>query len=321
MLVMQRLHGGLAAAGCRVIASLALSALRGGTLGRLLPECDLVVVNGEGTLHHDGRGAEIVARAVEQCAAAGRPVALINSVWEGNRRTAIVLPLLAFAGVRESRSGAAILAQGRPVEIVPDLLLSAPAVARLRDIPAQHGALAVFDHVNPSLGIFLARFAGRHRAAFWAMAPRPPLRSLRTFFGYCRFRVSAGFPRTLRSDHLDTALAPGVVVTGRFHGACLAIAAGRPFVAITSNTHKIEGMLDDARLGEGAVVLAPPPGLRGWGEVLDGALQQIRAVAADPRRAAAYREACVRYASRATADADRMFAHLHVLAAGARVHR
>jgi hypothetical protein len=39
-----------------------------------------------------------------------------------------------------------------------------------------------------------------------------------------------------------------LVVTGLFHMSCLALLARTPFVALPSNTHKIEGLLDDVGL-------------------------------------------------------------------------
>jgi hypothetical protein len=39
-----------------------------------------------------------------------------------------------------------------------------------------------------------------------------------------------------------------LTVTGRFHGACLAMAAGTPFVALASNSWKIEALIEDAGL-------------------------------------------------------------------------
>jgi hypothetical protein len=44
------------------------------------------------------------------------------------------------------------------------------------------------------------------------------------------------------------------VVSGRFHGVCLAMLAGIPVVGIASNTHKIEGLFRDAGLDERAIV-------------------------------------------------------------------
>ena len=39
-------------------------------------------------------------------------------------------------------------------------------------------------------------------------------------------------------------------VTGRFHGVCLAILLNVPFLAFPSNSHKIEGILNDCKSPE-----------------------------------------------------------------------
>lgn len=314
ILVMRRLCHGLGEAGCEVTAQLPLLKLSWATMADAVAGCDLLVVNGEGTLHHDGRGALLIAKAVEQAVAAGRPVALINSVWQENKIAANVASSLSLVYTRESRSAAALAALRVPATVVPDLLLSAPAVVGLADFAPTPGSMAVFDHVNPRTAIFLARFAMRHKAQFHSMAPRPSLRSFRTFVRYCRFMVRAGFPAPLRDDHLGQALAAEIVITGRFHGACLAIAAGRPFVAIMSNTHKIEGMLEDAQLGEGAIVLKCLADARQLTETIERAAGALREVARDIRRLGAFREACTRYLARAKGDSDQMFVALVKLA-------
>jgi exopolysaccharide biosynthesis predicted pyruvyltransferase EpsI len=47
-----------------------------------------------------------------------------------------------------------------------------------------------------------------------------------------------------------------VVITGRHHGVCAAIVAGRPFVALASNSHKIEATLE--AVGLARLVVATP---------------------------------------------------------------
>jgi hypothetical protein len=312
-LVMQRLVGGLQSAGMQVTQRLPLAALTAATLDAALRECDLVVVNGEGTLHHEGRGALLLAKTIEY-SASRHPVALVNSVWQETGRAERVVPLISLAFVRESRSAAALAKLGLAAEVAPDLLLSAPAVGRLSDIVPVRGAITVFDHVSPAKAVFLSRWAGRNNAGFHPMAPRTGIRSLRTLAGYCCFMVMAGFPSRLRDDQLDSVLAAEVVVTGRFHGACLAIAAGRPFAAMASNSHKIEGMLDDARLGAGAIII---PDLRDHQKLsvsLGRAVDQLRALARDDQRLRYHREACSRYMARAKESSNRMFGVLKTLA-------
>lgn len=82
----------------------------------LLSKADLVVVNGEGSLHHNRRNDLIEI-------AAKYPAVLVNSVWENN----IVdgLENFKYISVRESASYDAMLADSgiRP-ELVPDIIFS-----------------------------------------------------------------------------------------------------------------------------------------------------------------------------------------------------
>lgn len=68
-----------------------------------------------------------------------------------------------------------------------------------------------------------------------------------------------------------------LVVTGRFHGVCLAIPARRPFLALASNTHKVEGLLADAQPSPAGRLLAAPPadpaGRIAW---FDQAIDELR---------------------------------------------
>ena len=45
-----------------------------------------------------------------------------------------------------------------------------------------------------------------------------------------------------------------IYLTGRYHGICLAISAGVPFRAVTSNSHKIEALLKEAGLNPDRLV-------------------------------------------------------------------
>ena len=47
---------------------------------------------------------------------------------------------------------------------------------------------------------------------------------------------------------VDQVRALRLLVTGRFHALCIALAAGTPFLATETNTHKIVGLIGDAEL-------------------------------------------------------------------------
>jgi polysaccharide pyruvyl transferase WcaK-like protein len=42
--------------------------------------------------------------------------------------------------------------------------------------------------------------------------------------------------------------AKSLIVTGRFHMVCMSLLARTPFLALSGNTHKIEGILTDVQL-------------------------------------------------------------------------
>lgn len=99
-----------------------------------------------------------------------------------------------------------------------------------------------------------------------------------------------------------------LVVTGRFHGICLAILAKRPFVAFASNTHKIEGLLKDANLGPGGGLFPDPPqsaDLRN--AYIDKAIEQVSEYMQSPVNRAIYEEACEAYLRNARQLAKAMF--------------
>lgn len=113
---------------------------------------DLVIVNGEGTLHDSTRQAMALAAVGPFCRDAGVPSALVNSVYERNDGE-IAAACAAFdrVYVRETSSARAAQAAGLPAAVVPDLTLSSDVMAPFRARPRGAG-LAVTDNANRSVG-------------------------------------------------------------------------------------------------------------------------------------------------------------------------
>lgn len=267
-------------------------------LRRSVARCRLVLVNGEGTLHHDRPAARLLLEAAATAKAAGARVVLLNAVWHDNPSLAGFLGAFDRIYVRESLSAGEA---GAGAVVVPDLML-----AGHRPPPRGTGqGMLVLDSVDAGASAGLARWARSHGAPFrpmvhwWAGGPRGALRSARRWVaagGVALRRVAAG-----------EVAAAQLVVTGRFHGACLALLAGVPFVAVPSNTHKIEGLVADVGLEpERFLCRAGPPGL-------------ARAVAAMEQWLAAgglagYRAAAEAYVAVARDRAARMFAEIAAVA-------
>lgn len=204
----------------------------------------LVVLNGEGTLHHGAKRAvellSICVRAKEK----GMNVAVINSVWEKNP-DAMVLALQQtdLVHVRDSLSQMSLPA-GFPAKVTPDVSIKLfLKTMREGEFPPSQHKIAVMDSVLPAVSDSLLDFAEQEKFPFFTM----PEGSLRKTRDKVVERSSSIWPRLLQLTDVMTSEA---WVTGRFHGLIAALCAGRPVCVLSSNTAKIEGFLQDGGLTE-----------------------------------------------------------------------
>ncbi|SMO83506.1 polysaccharide pyruvyl transferase family protein [Paracoccus laeviglucosivorans] len=201
----------------------------------------LIVLNGEGTMHHGAARAAELLRCCEKAKERGVPVVLMNSVWQDNPPS-FAQSLRAFDRIYvRDRASLAELPEGLGARHLADVSIAgfAPFYAQGRFDDAPHD-LAVIDSVLPQVSHELQDFAQRQEAAFYAM-PYGSLAALRTRAA----QDGTAFPRLLQAPDLMSARG---WLTGRFHGLVAALCAGRPVCAIPSNTFKIEAMLGDAQL-------------------------------------------------------------------------
>ncbi|WP_162140745.1 polysaccharide pyruvyl transferase family protein [Arenimonas oryziterrae] len=223
----------------------------------------LVLVNGEGTLHHDRPAGKMLLEVGAWARQRGVPSALINAGWEANGPELLAqLPDFDLLAVRDSRSAKEIGAAGHACRVVPDLSLygSSP------DRDAARQGIAVTDSVERTTALALDRLRRRMGARASAIQYREPgpgagLRFLREAFA-ARDLLSPGFAFGLLSarlaqlhatvasaeDYLDQLARTRLLVSGRFHACTLALAAGTPFVAVASNTSKIAALVEDVEL-------------------------------------------------------------------------
>ena len=193
-----------------------------GFVSNQYPDAEAICINSEGSLHHGshdgkrGRRADLVAWA-----RAGEilklPTILVNGVydtlpdWYGP-----ILQSCADVVAREPLSQKEMERIGVKCRVQFD---SSMAVEPVPDKAGHEGRIIFTDTVdskkNPFMEALCDDYDGR-----WM-----PLRD------------------DWRSEYIKNPYAGAkLVVTGRFHGAVLALLAGVPFLAIPSNTHKIEGL-------------------------------------------------------------------------------
>ena len=212
-------HGGSAAV---------ISAIR-----RMLPDVtfaetggpfDTLIVNGEGSMHHDS--AHFVAK-MEQLAAAqmlGKKTCLVNAVWQENSgRFDDVLRNLDVLTLRGPASAADMFERhGVAAFHHADLSLFAPIEPR-EPVVDFGGATVVTDFFNKDFGGFVRSTSG-------------PFSKL-PYFNLADYDWS---------DAIATLATAGAVLTGRHHVMFAAVRARVPFILMDANTHKLADLLDAA---------------------------------------------------------------------------
>jgi polysaccharide pyruvyl transferase WcaK-like protein len=250
------------AAGLEILAKLPLQA----DWEKLAPAgFDVVIVNGEGGLHHDSKAAKRIAHVPAWARTNGKPAYLINSVYEANS-SEIAAGVEGYRSifVRDEFSRDALAAADIKSRVVPDLTLT-----WMPDVPRGNGrAVVVTDSTLRTTNERLHRLARSLRVRFLPLMARPPRPAEanadnRRWRRYVTKRIAAGFlPAGLWRDRWRGLIPEfddfvrwlgenaGLIVAGRFHGVCLALDLEIPVVAVASNTKKIEGVLAGAGLAD-----------------------------------------------------------------------
>jgi hypothetical protein len=227
---------------------------------RLAPRAfDVVIVNGEGALHHNSKAAKRLAEVPVWARERRRPAYLINSVYEGNGPE-IAAGVARYAGVftRDELSHRALSEAGIASTVVPDLTLTwQPAV-----LGGKGRLVVVTDSTVRTTNMLLRDMAiasGAHYLPLMARPPRFAEASRRWRYAAKRLVARVAPPGLWRDrwqnlipdfeDYIEwMADNAGLVVAGRFHGVCIALDLGIPVVGIPSNTWKIEAALASAGL-------------------------------------------------------------------------
>jgi hypothetical protein len=193
----------------------------------ILKDCDIVIFNGEGTLH-DSAGINMF----EKCKIAkkmGKSVFLINTVWQNNKKTEKYLELFDLIACRESLSYQEIPIRYRnKTIIVPDLTFYNKLIVRDKNTK-----IIFTDSVIPEVSKILKNLAKIHNADF-----------------YYLYNNNEEDSKYLSEDIVANLTEDSIIVTGRFHALTLGIKYGIKTLAIPSNTHKIEGLLKDVSAEE-----------------------------------------------------------------------
>lgn len=226
----------------------------------MIDAADMVVINGEGTLHHGKRRGKWLLDAGHRVKIRGGRVALINALWQENPSSWTDLARgFDILACRDGRSANDLsTATGREVTLLGDLSMLQPF-----SVPAEERTgVMVGCSVHGDVTEALARFALRGNHDFVPLTVtmkvvsarlvgwRRWLRTQRYNLQNRRFRLRYPAARFVDNDaeYLTELCRHRLVVTGRFHAVCLAILSGTPFLAVSSNSWKIEALISDIGL-------------------------------------------------------------------------
>ncbi len=263
--VMRVLEAGLVGAGFRIAATVPAHSdwEKDAGFQAALPSAQLLVVNGEGTLHHDRPAGLRLLQAGEFARERGLATALVNAGWEANGRAYVKAARdFDLVSARDSRSAAALNTEGVDCRVVPDLsLCTTPPVAVVPRV-----GTAYTDSVEP--GVTLALDALRRKMGGEVLSIHecdPTQESSWRFMRAGISRADLASPIRMRdllrarraqwrsaNCHVETFLQQlariELLVSGRFHACTLALVAGAPFISAGSNTRKIAALVEDAGL-------------------------------------------------------------------------
>lgn len=232
---------------------------------RLAPvDFDVILVNGEGALHHDTKAARRLAEVPAWARERRKPAFLINSVYEANGAE-VAAGVARYDGVfaRDEFSREALVEAGIVAAVVPDLTLSwQPAPTR-----GKGHLVVVTDSTVQDTNARLHKMSCTIGARYLPLMARPPRpivwahADASRWWRYAAKRLAAHVaPSGLWrdrwrglipefDDYIDwMAKNAGLVVAGRFHGVCIALDLGIPVLGVASNTWKIEAVLAGAGL-------------------------------------------------------------------------
>ena len=185
---------------------------------------DILVMNGEGSMHHDSGPCRIKMRELSDALKRGRKAFLVNSVWQENSvKLNTVLERLDRIVLRETCSrDDLLLRHGMIAEVHPDLALQAQIDPNAEGVDCK-GRVVMTDFYSRDFTAFVRITDGLLRRV--------------DYINMKRLTWSA-FVKSLSTSSL--------LITGRHHAVMAACKARVPFVALSGNTHKIEGFLRTA---------------------------------------------------------------------------
>jgi len=221
---------------------------------KVVESVDLLLLNGEGTMHDDAPKALKYAEAVAFAKAQGVKCVLMNSVWQRNSKLNEYLKFFDLIYCRESLSAAEINALGYEAVVVPDMTFATEA----HELPkvGKKFDLLIIDSVDKCATTQLRRLSYKWRVPFLPMNSRSLRKERKSPIRFTLHSVLGfGLIKDPISQTLPLIASARYILSGRFHGVCFSMLFGIPVIAISSNTHKLQGLFQDIGISKQEILM------------------------------------------------------------------
>lgn len=234
------------------------------SMRRAIQDADIVMINGEGTLHHGRRRARWLINAIEYAKSRNKPVALVNALYQDNPESwNPVVSELDIVCARDALSAAQLsAATGRKVDYMGDLALyheafSSPERTRSGTlfgdsvyIRTTRQLLAAAGTVSRRAPVRVMPITKRYRLPGSNCSAAYDLQTIYSY--YChrkapRYRKIVSFAASQQA-YMEALRGFALSVTGRFHALCFALLTRTPFIAVASNSWKMDAIINDVGL-------------------------------------------------------------------------
>ena len=263
-IVMRNLIRGLTERGTNIVGTLGWNCTleKNKKLAEAARTADTIIINGEGTIHHDQPYARYLLKTGNALARLGKSVYLVNSTWQENSAELVELTS-SFKGiwVRDQASANELAAQGITAIIAPDLTF----LSTYKQSRHSQKGIAVTDSVFTELSKSLSELAAKNGWRYLPIIRKPNPRETAKqrerwikshFYGLLeKITLNKFKPRQYYFDikhcinetepYLQELAQCEALISARYHACCLAIQNRIPFVFLSSNTGKIENLLSD----------------------------------------------------------------------------